>query len=377
MRVIIFRSAIITTVLLGLPFLAFADTLFLSPANGTYSVGRIIPVTVNVSTPTQAVNAFSTTVQFSTSELQVDSISKSGSIVALWVEEPSFSNQTGIIKFEGVLPNPGYTGSRGNLLTINFRPVKIGTAQVKISAGAILANDGNGTNIMKNLQGATYTVEPAPVKSEEPVKPKPVTPQVPEKPLAPEITSYDKEVLPDGTFTVKGKTSPNVDVVVVITSASSADIEFTAVSNDSGQFVARYESSLPLGTYSISAYAKNSAGLKSEKSEQKTFIVKEKTTLSFAKSMAILAGILFVLLISLIVWDRRKIMHFKKKVKGDLEKVEDAVDTILKNPRSEVDKDLQGVAGPKIVSDIKESLTEAEKMIVKEIRKVEKDVENE
>jgi hypothetical protein len=144
--------------LLSFCFACATTNLSLFPAEGTYDVGDVITATVNVTSNTQAINAVSGSLSFSRDSLAVNSLSTDGSIIKFWVDEPSFSNQTGKINFEGVILNPGYSGVSGKVLTISFRVLKSAKASVLFSQGAVLANDGEGTNVLQNLNGAKYTV---------------------------------------------------------------------------------------------------------------------------------------------------------------------------------------------------------------------------
>ncbi|OHB22076.1 MAG: hypothetical protein A3J67_00160 [Parcubacteria group bacterium RIFCSPHIGHO2_02_FULL_48_10b] len=137
---------------------AEAATLYFSPATGSYTVGKSFPVSVIVSSPDRAMNAAAGVVLFPKDKLEVASISKTGSIMSLWVQEPSFSNAAGTVNLEGIVLNPGFTGAVGKVLIINFRAKQAGTAAISFSSGSVLANDGNGTNILNGLGTATFTL---------------------------------------------------------------------------------------------------------------------------------------------------------------------------------------------------------------------------
>ncbi len=134
-----------------------AGSLYISPSSGNYSAGQTFSASVLLST-TQAANAVSGVVSFDASKLEVTSLNRSGSKVSVWVRDPSFSNSSGTISFEGIIPNPGYTGTGGKILGISFKAKGQGSASVKFNNGKVLANDGNGTNITGGLNGATYNV---------------------------------------------------------------------------------------------------------------------------------------------------------------------------------------------------------------------------
>jgi len=146
--------------LFSFPVCVFAQTatLFFSPATGNYSVGDSFSANVYVSSPNEAVNAISGTITFPQDKIKAVSLSKAGSIINMWVQEPSFSNSNGTVNFEGIIPNPGFTGSSGRIITINFKSISSGAANVSFSSGSVLANDGNGTEILKGLGSASFSL---------------------------------------------------------------------------------------------------------------------------------------------------------------------------------------------------------------------------
>lgn len=150
-----------------LPSAAFAATLDVSPASTSIGTGAVFTETVFVSSADQAMNAISGTLSFPADLLQVVSVSKSGSILSLWVQDPTFSNTAGTISFSGIVPNPGYIGGRGRVFSIQFRARNAGDAVVAFSGSSqVLANDGNGTDILTGTRAASITItsvaKPAP-----------------------------------------------------------------------------------------------------------------------------------------------------------------------------------------------------------------------
>jgi hypothetical protein len=148
------------------PLPLHAATLNFSPATGSYGVGSTFSVSVYAESASQAMNAVSGTVAFPKDRIEVISLSKAGSLLSLWPAEPSFSNSQGTVSFEGLVPNPGYIGSNGKILTITFRAKISGTADLSFSSGSILASDGTGANIVNGLQIATFTLTSAEKKTE-------------------------------------------------------------------------------------------------------------------------------------------------------------------------------------------------------------------
>lgn len=163
---------LISTLVVAIFGSSFTDTvkaqngsLYLSPSSGKVSVGETFSLVLRVNTGGVAVNAAEGSIIFNQRELSVTSISRSGSIFSIWAAEPRFSNAEGTIEFAGGIPNPGYSGANGLLLTINFRAKAAttikGFTEIVLVSGSVLANDGEGTNILASLGKATYYINPS------------------------------------------------------------------------------------------------------------------------------------------------------------------------------------------------------------------------
>ncbi|QQR82439.1 hypothetical protein IPJ70_04155 [Candidatus Campbellbacteria bacterium] len=135
-----------------------AASLNLIPSATKVSVGNIVSVGVYVDTGGRAINNAEATIEFPTDVLEVISVSKKPSIFTLWVEEPSFSNYTGTVSFNGGVANPGFTGENGSIASITFRAKKAGSASLLFSSSAVRQNDGLGTDILSVKNGSSITV---------------------------------------------------------------------------------------------------------------------------------------------------------------------------------------------------------------------------
>lgn len=162
----LYFTALISLVFVAFPQLALAARLFVSPTTGSYAIGQEIVVSVRIDTSSQAANAIEGALSFNPSLLRVKSVSSSNGIFDLEVRKPSFSNSAGTVEWAGIVLNPGYTGSSGRILTITFSALAAGSAEVTLSSGSILANDGKGTSILSGLQGARFVIN-TPVKPSE------------------------------------------------------------------------------------------------------------------------------------------------------------------------------------------------------------------
>lgn len=137
---------------------ASSASLFLAPPSGTYTAGSTFPVAVKVNSGGGIINAAEASLIFNPSELKVINVSQTGSIFTLWTTEPTFSNVNGNISFGGGTPT-NFTGTSGTIITINFQAKAITSAQISFSSGAILAADGQGTNVLANMVGGTYNLK--------------------------------------------------------------------------------------------------------------------------------------------------------------------------------------------------------------------------
>lgn len=168
---------------------ASAATLYFGPSSGTFSVGNILIANVLVNTQEQAVNNADAVINFPTEMLDVVSVSKSGSIFSLWVEEPTFSNSAGTITFDGGLPTPGFNGTAGKMIGIVFRVKKAGLASLVFSSAAVRANDGFGTDVLQGRAQAQFTLKAADAAPKVPSEAAPEVPSIVSTPSAPIISS--------------------------------------------------------------------------------------------------------------------------------------------------------------------------------------------
>ena len=135
-----------------------AASLLLSPSNSKVSVGNIVSVKILVNTDGKFINNADAILRFPNDLLDVMSISKTSSIFSLWVEEPRFSNYEGSISFNGGVPNPGFFGQNGEIVSIVFKAKKQGNASIVFADSAVRQNDGLGTDVLTVRQSANIEI---------------------------------------------------------------------------------------------------------------------------------------------------------------------------------------------------------------------------
>jgi hypothetical protein len=144
--------------LLIIPLFAQGARLYLEPANGQYHQGDTFIAEVKLDTESEEINTAQVNLTFPQNLLEAVDFSKGNSILTLWPEGPSFSNQTGKIYFVGGIPG-GYSGKDGLLGKIIFKAKKEGEATVQIKEDSqVLLNDGMGTPAKLNTGGAIFRV---------------------------------------------------------------------------------------------------------------------------------------------------------------------------------------------------------------------------
>lgn len=177
------------SVFLNLPKDCYAAgaSLYLAPSTGTYVIGSSFRVSVMVNSGGENINAAEGNISYDTNLLDAVSVSK-GNVFMFWTAEPSISG--GNIRFGGGSPTP-YKGKAGNVISVTFKAKKAGDAQVRFTSGAVLANDGKGTNILASMGSGSYKVSPkvdAPKQSDSVSSPK-----EPEKPKEPDYNKPEIE----------------------------------------------------------------------------------------------------------------------------------------------------------------------------------------
>ncbi len=166
---------------------ASAATMYVVVDKSTVQIGDRIVATVKIDSEDQGINAAQGTLQFSKDILEAVSIDKSSSVFGFWLEEPSYSNDSGQVSFVGGT-TAGLTGTSLSVLRVTFKVKGSGKASIVFSDGALAASDGSGTNVLSALRGVAITSSPS----------SGVTPPVPGSPVpaAPTATTTPAETVP-------------------------------------------------------------------------------------------------------------------------------------------------------------------------------------
>ncbi len=193
-------SLVVGIVVLVVPGVSRAATLYITPSSSDVRVGDMVQLYVVVNAGGVAINNAEATVTYPTALLELVSAGKSGSIFSLWIEEPS-TDTLGAVSFNGGVPNPGYAGSSGRLVSLVFRAKAAGSASVAVSGAAVRANDGLGTDVLSGSSNAAVVI------SEHEQKAAPPPAQIPQTPQA----SPEAEVSPSTLAPISIRSSTHPD----------------------------------------------------------------------------------------------------------------------------------------------------------------------
>ncbi|MFA6476082.1 MAG: hypothetical protein WCV68_01555 [Candidatus Paceibacterota bacterium] len=136
---------------------AQAATLELALEKGITSSKDDIVVLVTINSEGQDVNTAQASISFPANLLSVNKVDRTSSIFSFWLEEPSFDNTKGTIRFVGGSTS-GFTGASLKVMSISFRVKGSGSGRLGITDGAITASDGTGSNVYTTAKGLDINI---------------------------------------------------------------------------------------------------------------------------------------------------------------------------------------------------------------------------
>jgi hypothetical protein len=370
------------------PSVAHAASFSISPTDGGFEVGEIIPIKILVNSGGESFNAVSGMVQFSSSVFAIESVSKANSVLNFWVTEPSISKSSGTVRFEGVALG-GSRVSTGTIVTINVKAIKSGDGQISFTSGQILANDGQGTDITDRLSSYNISVSAPAVKTTTTKKVPDVAPkkEVPVEEVAPEVedTSAQSIIIlkaPNifsgdkyGVQAISGTSDyPRSKVLVTFLSEDGVKIFIVTDSDADGNFYSLVPRSLKHGYYTVTVVMIREDNASSATSNM--LVVKVGNTISdLGWNVVTLIGLLIA---SIIYLTLRIYFHLERNVSGQntksLHKTEDLIRKsfdLIREDIDELDTKRMSVDERKQIRFIEKDLEDGEKVIVKEIKDLE------
>jgi len=136
---------------------AQAATLRFSPGTGNFLVGSTFDLSIILDTKAAPINFIEAEFFFPADKLQLTSPSVGKSIIQFWPTPPVFSNVEGRVYFAGGSPAPGINVSEGLVLSLTFRVISAGEAEIQFGdKTSVLAHDGMGTEVLTQKSSAFF-----------------------------------------------------------------------------------------------------------------------------------------------------------------------------------------------------------------------------
>jgi hypothetical protein len=147
---------------------------FVIPTKGSYRLGEIFPLGVDLGGVQTNINTVRADISYDPQYLEVTDITTSGSFATIFVQK-EINNEVGFARISGGVPNPGInctdSSNDCHFASFIFKTRKPGSVQVKyLPTSLVLANDGQGSNIVRNLGTTSFLILPETVNKEEQIK---------------------------------------------------------------------------------------------------------------------------------------------------------------------------------------------------------------
>jgi len=141
---------------------AEAAILSVTPQYDEISYGTTFIADVRLNSEREIINAIQATITYPANVLDVVDVSRGGSFLTLWAQEPTVDEVAGTITLAGGIPHGSYVVD-GRVLSITFRAQSSGSVEVGFDQEktSVHLNDGQGTKAKTEFKSAIYKIKPA------------------------------------------------------------------------------------------------------------------------------------------------------------------------------------------------------------------------
>lgn len=140
---------------------------FVIPDKNQYRTNEIFPMKIEISGIQTAINVVQADLTFDPEILEVVDLSTKDSFASIFVQK-DINNNLGYVRLTGGIPSPGYSKPTGTFGTIYFKTKSSGLVNVSfLPTSLVLADDGRGTNVLKNFPSVSYVVRPEALSAQE------------------------------------------------------------------------------------------------------------------------------------------------------------------------------------------------------------------
>ena len=140
---------------------------FVIPAKGQYRLGELFTVPIQVAGVGKPINVVQADIGFDPKIVEAVEISTKGSFANIFLQK-EIDNKIGYVRLTGGLSNPGFAGESGTFGLVFFRGISPGLVRIEfLPSSMVLANDGRGTNVLKDLASSSYLILPEKISDQE------------------------------------------------------------------------------------------------------------------------------------------------------------------------------------------------------------------
>lgn len=140
---------------------------FVIPSQKQYRLEEIFPMKIAIVGIKKPINAVQADIGFEPEKLEAVSVSEEESFAKVFIQK-DINNQVGYVRLTGGLSDPGYNQETGTFGTVYFLAKTPGVTTVRfLPSSLVMANDGRGTNILKEYGLISYLILPEKVSEEE------------------------------------------------------------------------------------------------------------------------------------------------------------------------------------------------------------------
>jgi len=135
--------------------------LFVDSETDSFSLGDTIELNIILDPQGESVNTVSAIIHYPESKLKLLTIDNSDSDFSIFLEKEA-DEEKGIIKISCIQPFPGIK-QKAQISKLIFDPLETGNCKIEfLEDSMVLANDGYGTNILKEAMGNVYSIKTVP-----------------------------------------------------------------------------------------------------------------------------------------------------------------------------------------------------------------------
>src|SRR3989344_104075 len=142
------------------PYLIYNSVMTISPNSATISTNFEHIISINIISGGESINVVEVEIRYDPTLLMVQEIKTTNSFCDQnFFVEKEIDNDNGMVRVVCGLPSPGFNDLKGVAFELAVRALKPGRASLWFGENtAVLANDGLGTNVLRNKTDASYLI---------------------------------------------------------------------------------------------------------------------------------------------------------------------------------------------------------------------------